>query len=776
MIIKNKIAYLVTLASVILNVFLFWSGSYDYLEKKLYDYRFRIRGPLSGDYISNLDENFQSNKAIKLNKRDNDVVILGLDQTSYEIIGRYYPYDREIIWSKVIDNLVLSGAKVIVFDIMFDHISQKDSILSNSIKNAESKGVKVVLAANNIIETGIANKNFRLIKPSHKILDNNEVEIGLVGTINDNDGFVRRYISVDNNVDIVENKYFSLALKAVESYRNSTIRLDDFGFEIGDLKVNHFNNENTFLINYYGPTSSNRMGTFQQMPLYSILDDCDPDVSDCIPILKNPDYGVYEDFFNQMLNDSRLNCFNDKIVIIGSVLKEHHDVFNTPFNSYDNSGEMYGVELHANVIQQILDNNHIQTNLPLFSNNLNFYAKLMSLIINLIFAYLVLLTIKFLKPIFTITIICIMILSWVNISIGAFINDYLFLIKTILGFETNLPDLNQSTIVPVIYPIASILLSYAFNLSYKLYTENLDKKFLKDTFGNYISSDLVNEMYNSKKIPELGGKEDYHTVIFSDIANFSTFSEQLSASQLVKLLNEYLTAMTEIIINNGGTIDKYIGDAIVAFYGAPIKVKNHELKASQTVIQMNEKLVELKNKWRNDKEEWPDLVLNMEHRIGINAGSLVTGNMGSKLQMNYTCMGDTVNLCARLESGAKHWGIRAQASESIYEPTKDNFVFRDLGKIQVKGKNKPVNVYELICKKNSLDERINILLNKFELARNLYLNKKWEDAIIKFKECDKIEFDIKSNNPSKAYIRICKYFIANPPKDDWDGTYIFKEK
>ena len=776
MIIKNKTAYLVTLASVILNIFLFWSGSYDYLEKKLYDYRFRIRGPISGDYISNSNQNLLTNKAIKLNKRDNDVVILGLDQTSYEIIGRYYPYDREIIWSKVIDNLVISGAKVIVFDIMFDHISDKDSILSISIKNAESKGVKVVLAANNIIETGIANKDFRLIKPSYKILDNNEVELGLVGTINDNDGFVRRYISVDNNVDILENQYFSLALKAVESYRNSRIILNEKGFQISDLKINHYNNENTFLINYYGPTSSDRLGTFLQMPLYTILDDCDPDINDCIPTLKNPDYGVYEDFFNQMLNDSRLNCFNNKIVIIGSVLKEHHDVLNTPFNSYNNSGEMYGVELHANVIQQILDGNHIQTNLSFFSDNLNNYDRFVSFIICLVFSSLVFLTIKFLRPIFSITLIFILILCWVNISFGAFIDDYFFIIKTILGFKTNIPDLNQSIILPVVYPIASIILSYAFNLSYKLYTENLDKKFLKDTFGNYISSDLVDEMYNSKKIPELGGKEDYHTVIFSDIANFSTFSEQLSPSQLVKLLNEYLTAMTQIIIDNGGTIDKYIGDAIVAFYGAPIKVKNHELKASQTVIKMNKKLVELKSKWKNDEEKWPDLVLNMEHRIGINAGNLVTGNMGSKLQMNYTCMGDTVNLCARLESGAKHWGIRAHASESIYEPTKDIFIFRNLGKIQVKGKNKPVNVYELICEKNSLDKRINSLLDKFESARNLYLNRKWEEAVVKFKECESLELDIKSNNPSKAYVKICKHFISNPPNEDWDGTYIFKEK
>ena len=145
------------------------------------------------------------------------------------------------------------------------------------------------------------------------------------------------------------------------------------------------------------------------------------------------------------------------------------------------------------------------------------------------------------------------------------------------------------------YPITSVIFSYGFNLSYKLYIENQDKKFLKSTFGNYISSDLVNQMYENKTIPKLGGEEGYHTVIFSDVANFSSISEELSPTEIVEVLNEYLTEMTKIILDNGGTIDKYIGDAIVAFYGAPIEVKNHENKAILSVLKMNDKFKELKD-------------------------------------------------------------------------------------------------------------------------------------------------------------------------------------
>ena len=337
---------------------------------------------------------------------------------------------------------------------------------------------------------------------------------------------------------------------------------------------------------------------------------------------------------------------------------------------------------------------------------------------------------------------------------------------------------DSSQLVPVIFPIASMITPFAFNLSYKLFKEGQDKKFLKNTFGNYISSELVDQMYESKEIPELGGKEGYHTLIFSDVASFSSFSEAMTAPELVELLNEYLTAMTKIILDNGGTVDKYIGDAIVAFYGAPVDVEDHENKAIKTVIEMNEKLDELRQKWKTEGDKWPDLVKNMEHRVGVNTGYLVTGNMGSELQMNYTCMGDTVNLAARLESGSKQWGIDAQVAESVYSKTKDNFVFRELGGIRVKGKTEPVNVYELLCRKGQESKSLNKLLEQFNKARKLYLNQDWDNAIKAFETCDLLE-DMsgpRHTNPSRTYIKICKEFKENPPGDNWDGVYTFKQK
>ena len=469
--------------------------------------------------------------------------------------------------------------------------------------------------------------------------------------------------------------------------------------------------------------------------------------------------------------------FKDKIVILGTSLPEEHDVQSVPLMETEaGSFLMPGVDIHANAIQQILDNSYIKSSYNELEINSQNWIKHIGLII-----ILVIITLVIVSPFDTFgsTISMVLLLFlWFSFSVSQFAGGF-WIFKYIIGSEKAISSaLDISNIVPTIFPMISILIPYGLNLSYKLYTENKNKKFLKSTFGNYISSELVDQMYESQEIPELGGKEGYHTLIFSDVASFSSFSEAMTAPQLVELLNEYLTAMTQIILDNGGTVDKYIGDAIVAFYGAPVDVEDHENKAMLTVVQMNEKLDELRDKWRSEGDKWPDLVKNMQHRVGINTGYLVTGNMGSELQMNYTCMGDTVNLAARLESGSKQWGIDAQVAQSVYDKTKDNFVFRKLGGIRVKGKTEPVNVYELLCELGKEPKGLDKLLKQFDTAMELYLKQDWDNAIKAFEDSDKLE-DMsgpRKTNPSKTYIKICNEFKENPPGDDWDGVYTFKTK
>jgi adenylate cyclase len=305
-----------------------------------------------------------------------------------------------------------------------------------------------------------------------------------------------------------------------------------------------------------------------------------------------------------------------------------------------------------------------------------------------------------------------------------------------------------------------------------------DKRFLKSTFSTYISPELIDQMYDNKEEPQLGGTEGYHTAFFTDIQSFSGFSEKLTASDLVELLNEYLTEMTDILLDNKGTLDKYIGDAIVAFYGAPAPVKDHEYWACLTAVKMQERLAELRVKWQSDGDRWPEIVHNMQNRIGINTGPMVTGNMGSTMRMNYTMMGDTVNLAARLEASAKQYGVYIQVAEESYKACMDKFIWRDLDFVIVMGKTEPAQVFELIAEKGQMPKGYDKLLPAYHEAVKLYRNQNWGKAIEAFKASDELEdmFPGRKTNPSKIYIPRCEHYRDNPPGDDWDGSWALTKK
>jgi adenylate cyclase len=265
----------------------------------------------------------------------------------------------------------------------------------------------------------------------------------------------------------------------------------------------------------------------------------------------------------------------------------------------------------------------------------------------------------------------------------------------------------------VVRPITAMALTQLSVFSYTFVVMDKDKRFLKNTFSAYISPKLIDQMVENKEEPKLGGRESVHTAFFTDIESFSAFSEQLSATDLVVLLNSYLTNMTTILLENKGTLDKYIGDAIVAFYGAPMPVENHELWACKTALKMQDDLSQLRLRWQSEGEKWPAIVHNMQNRIGIHTGPMVTGNMGSTQRMNYTMMGDTVNLPARLESACKQYGIYTHISEDTYKNISNDVTVRELDRIQVIGRENPVTTYELISLKGEESAQHKELIDGF---------------------------------------------------------------
>ena len=434
--------------------------------------------------------------------------------------------------------------------------------------------------------------------------------------------------------------------------------------------------------------------------------------------------------------------FYNKKLIYGLTAAGTSDLGSQPFN-----GSYPMVGLHANALNTILSDIFI-TRTPKY---------IVSLIL-LLLAALLAFGIQKLSP-----------------AIGGASVGGLVLVYVITAFWV---FSNYNIWLDLFAPVATVGLGYLGITVYNYIQEEKNKQFLKSSFGTYISPELIDEMYESGQEPELGGEEGYHTAFFTDIQSFSAFSEKLSASDLVSLLNNYLTEMTDILMENNGTLDKYIGDAIVAFYGAPLDLKDHELMACRTAIKMQERLAVLREQWQAEGDRWPEIVHHMQNRIGINTGQMVTGNMGSDSRMNYTMMGDTVNLAARLESSAKQYGVYIQIADSTYESVKDQVVVRALDFVKVMGKEEPVKVFELISETGQEPEPYKKILPAFHEALGHYFNQDWDMAIAAFKAADELEemFPGRKTNPSRIYIPRCEHFKVNTPGDDWDGVWTLTSK
>ncbi|MBT92193.1 MAG: hypothetical protein CMA61_00095 [Euryarchaeota archaeon] len=445
-------------------------------------------------------------------------------------------------------------------------------------------------------------------------------------------------------------------------------------------------------------------------------------------------------FDPEMLDPS---YWEGKVALVGASLPGLMDLRNTPVQE-----TFAGVEVHANVIHSVLQNEFVS----ITDAQTNLWALL---IICILLGVLVSIPAK---PLYTLPVPLLAIAVWVIFTYNAFFNDL--------------------KMWEVIRPAISMGGTYLGIFLYNFLIVEKDKRFLKDTFGTYISPELIDQMFDAKEEPSLGGEEGYHTAFFTDIQSFSAFSEKLSASDLVELLNGYLTEMTNILLDNKGTLDKYIGDAIVAFYGAPAPVDDHEYWACLTAVKMQEGLAELRAKWQGEGDRWPEIVHNMQNRIGINTGPMVTGNMGSTMRMNYTMMGDTVNLAARLEASAKQYGVYIQVAEETYKVCKDKFIWRDLDYVIVMGKTEPAQVFELIAEAGNMPSGYDKLLPAYHEAVKLYRNQDWLKAIEAFKASDELEdmFPGRKTNPSRVYIPRCEHYKENPPGDDWDGSWALTKK
>jgi adenylate cyclase len=306
---------------------------------------------------------------------------------------------------------------------------------------------------------------------------------------------------------------------------------------------------------------------------------------------------------------------------------------------------------------------------------------------------------------------------------------------------------------------------------YRALFEEKEKRRVRSAFGQYLSPEVIRRLLVNPRLVE--PRKTNITVMFSDIRGFTTISEKLDAQDLANFLNQYLSDMTSLVFEHHGTLDKYIGDAVMAFWGAPFEEPGHAARACDTALKMMERVRDMQKKWESEGKPHLDI------GIGLNTGVASVGNMGSALRYGYTALGDTVNLSSRLEGLNKDYGTHVLVNETTFAAAKDDgFLFRELDLIRVKGKLQPVTIYELIGRatENSTygtPDEVRQRLELFRQAHELYCKRRWEDAQKSFHAIlDKWPDD----GPSRAYWKRCQEYLFDEPPSGWDGVFTMTHK
>jgi adenylate cyclase len=320
-------------------------------------------------------------------------------------------------------------------------------------------------------------------------------------------------------------------------------------------------------------------------------------------------------------------------------------------------------------------------------------------------------------------------------------------------------------VLPVADGLLMIGLIYLLNMSYGYFVESRGKRQLTGLFGQYVPPELVKEMANNPEAINLKGESREMTVLFSDVRGFTSIAEGLDPTQLTLLMNEFLTPMTKIIHEHRGTIDKYMGDAIMAFWGAPLPDVQHAQHALNAALAMSAATAKLNAKFV--AQGWPAIKMG----FGLNSGSMVVGNMGSSFRMAYTVMGDAVNLGARIEGLTKNYGVEIIVSEFVKAQV-PNMLFRELDIVRVKGKDKPVVIFEPVGKVGQVDNAVLSELALHAEALTHYRNQTWDMAAKLFKQMNKVTprplYDV--------YLARIKQFKQTPPAKNWDGIFSYDTK
>ena len=427
-----------------------------------------------------------------------------------------------------------------------------------------------------------------------------------------------------------------------------------------------------------------------------------------------------------------LASLKDKIVLIGTTAPGLLDMRSTPV------AEVYpGVEIHANMIAGILDQS-LKQQPPYMLGAEVLWLSLLGIALSVL--------LPLLAP-----------MRAILVSLTA------FAISQGLSFGVwQYADL----VMPAANSLVMIALIFALNMSYGYFFESRAKRQITSLFGQYVPGEVVDEMSKNPSSVSMEGESREMTVLFSDVRGFTTISEGLEPKQLALLMNEFLTPLSRILYKHRGTIDKYMGDCIMAFWGAPLPDGMHARNAILAAIEMQATLHALQTRFA--ERGWPPIKIG----VGINTGRVSVGNMGSEVRVAYTVMGDEVNLASRLEGITKQYGAGIIVGENTRNAAAD-FVYRELDHVRVKGKDKPVAIFEPIGLVAGVDQATRDELKLFHEMRRFYRRQNWDQAELQLMNLQRLS---PRTELYKIYAERVAYFRKHPPASDWDGVYVFDTK
>jgi len=345
-----------------------------------------------------------------------------------------------------------------------------------------------------------------------------------------------------------------------------------------------------------------------------------------------------------------------------------------------------------------------------------------------------------------------------------------------LAFLTVLGTFSLGYILFIKYLWAAHFVVYAVNsaacyigvVSYRLIIEEREKRWIKSAFSQYLSPKVIVILIQDPSRLRLGGEERELTILFSDVEHFTSLSEELSTAQLVEVLNQYLSLMSDVILKYDGVVDKYVGDAIIAFWNAPLDQAEHARIACMAALESQAVLSDLRGELQSRG------IPPVFSRIGINTGIAKVGNMGSKTRLSYTAIGDSVNLASRLEGANKAFGTYTMISETTYQYAKEYIEARVLDRIVVVGRRQPILVYELLAKKGEISKELKKSLDYYGEALHLYYPRR---DFLKAKDLFRRVLDLIPRDPvANLYMARCDSYLRNPPSESWDGVFILASK